>query len=150
MEEHWTEAQYEAALAQLEALTDKVAIPVHSPIINKTLTNSPTQLTALRTTIPAITSPLTRPAITKPAAFAGLKKAAIGAVTGVQDLRREWESDGMQALLKRTKESYEKDGDLKLAKEVPAWGWLKERDGEDGEEVKGQQQEVKKEDGVGG
>ncbi|KAH0161291.1 hypothetical protein KCU67_g6391, partial [Aureobasidium melanogenum] len=103
MEEPWTEAQYEAALARLEALTDK--------------------LTALRTTIPNIISPLTRPATTKPTAFAGLKKAAIGAVTGVQDLRREWESDGMQDMLKRTKESYEKDPNLGPAAEVPAWGW---------------------------
>ncbi|KAG9685607.1 hypothetical protein KCU95_g12218, partial [Aureobasidium melanogenum] len=102
MEEPWTEAQYEAALAQLEALTDK--------------------LTALRTTIPNMISPLTRPATIKPAAFAGLKKAAIGAVTGVQDLRREWESDGMQDMLKRTKESYEKDPNLKPAAEVQPGG----------------------------
>ncbi|KAI4724713.1 hypothetical protein E4T49_07556 [Aureobasidium sp. EXF-10728] len=129
MEEQWTEAQYEAALAQLEALADK--------------------LTALRTTIPAIISPLTRPATTKPAAFAGLKKAAIGAVTGVQDLRREWESDGMQELLKRAKESYEKDEQLGPAREVPAWGWVKEN-GEDDGQMQGQQREVKKEDGVGG
>ncbi|CAD0114358.1 unnamed protein product [Aureobasidium uvarum] len=150
MEEQWTEAQYEAALAQLEALTDKVAIPIQSLITNKTLTNNTPQLTALRTTIPAIISPLTRSATTKLAAFAGLKKAAVGAVTGVQDLRREWESDGMQDLLKRTKESYEKDADLGPAKEVPAWGWIKEGDGIDGGEVKEQQREVKKEDGVGG
>ncbi|KAI4739992.1 hypothetical protein E4T50_09550 [Aureobasidium sp. EXF-12298] len=120
MEDQWTEAQYEAALAQLEALTDK--------------------LTALRTTIPSIISPLTRPATSKPAAFAGLKKAAIGAVTGVQDLRREWESDGVQELLKKSKTSYEKDGDLKAAAEVPAWGWTKEEDKKD--EGQGQQAEV--------
>ncbi|KAG9517645.1 hypothetical protein KCU99_g4906, partial [Aureobasidium melanogenum] len=131
MEEPWTEAQYEAALAQLEALTDK--------------------LTALRTTIPNIISPLTRPATTKPAAFAGLKKAAIGAVTGVQDLRREWESDGMQDMLKRTKESYEKDANLGPAAEVPAWGWVKEgEEKEDDGKLQGQQVEVKKEDGVAG
>ncbi|KAK6003507.1 hypothetical protein QM012_009278 [Aureobasidium pullulans] len=130
MEEPWTEAQYEAALAQLEALTDK--------------------LTALRTTIPNIISPLTRPATTKPAAFAGLKKAAIGAVTGVQDLRREWESDGLQDILKRTKESYEKDSNLGPAAEVPAWGWVKEGDEKDDGQMEGQRPEVKKEDGVAG
>ncbi|KAG9635446.1 hypothetical protein KCU95_g17592, partial [Aureobasidium melanogenum] len=131
MEEPWTEAQYEAALAQLEALTDK--------------------LTALRTTIPNIIAPLTRPATTKPAAFAGLKKAAIGAVTGVQHLRREWESDWMQDMLKRTKESYEKDANLGPAAEVPAWGWVKEGEvKKDDGKLQGQQPDVKKEDGVAG
>ncbi|THX18163.1 hypothetical protein D6D13_00488 [Aureobasidium pullulans] len=131
MAEAWTEADYEAALAKLEALTDKV--------------------TALRTTIPGLISPLTRPATTKSAAFVGLKKAAIGAVTGVQDLRKEWESNDMQDLLKRTKESYGKDSDLAPAAEVSAWGWTKE----DEEKSQRQQQqqpdkEVKTEDGVAG
>lgn len=112
-------------------------------------------MTVLRTTIPSIISPLTRPATTKPAAFAGLKKAAIGAVTGVQDLRREWESDGVQDLLKRSQASYEKDGDLKLAAEVPAWGWMKEEEGtqkeeHDQEQDQGQQAKVVKEEKVGG
>jgi hypothetical protein len=111
-------------------------------------TDDPIQLTALRTTIPSIISPLTRPATTKPAAFAGLKKAAVGAVTGVQDLRREWESDGVQDLLKRSKTSYEKNGDLGLAAEVPAWGWVKE-DGKK-EEDQGRPSEVVKEEKVGG
>ncbi|KAI5239111.1 hypothetical protein E4T42_08775 [Aureobasidium subglaciale] len=123
MEQQWTEEQYEAALAKLEALTD--------------------QLTALRTTIPAIISPLTRPATSKPAAFAGLKKAATGAVIGVQDLKREWLSDGVQEILKRGRESYEKDGDLGKAAEVPVWGWVKEKDEEE-------QGEVKKESDVAG
>jgi hypothetical protein len=112
-------------------------------------------LTALRTTIPSIISPLTRPATTKPAAFAGLKKAAIGAVTGVQDLRREWESDGVQDLLKRSQASYEKDGDLKLAAEVQAWGWIKEEEGkqegkQEEDQEQGQQAKVVKEEKVGG
>ncbi|KAI5201194.1 hypothetical protein E4T39_05333 [Aureobasidium subglaciale] len=124
MEQQWTEEQYEAALAKLETLAD--------------------QVTALRTTIPAIISPLTRPATTKPAAFAGLKKAATGAVIGVQDLRREWLSDGVQEVLKRGRESYEKDGDLGAAAELPVWGWVEEK-GEQGE-----QGDVKKEDGVAG
>ncbi|KAI5269478.1 hypothetical protein E4T47_07059 [Aureobasidium subglaciale] len=123
MEQQWTEEQYEAALAKLELLTD--------------------QVTALRTTIPAIISPLTRPATSKPAAFAGLKKAATGAVIGVQDLRREWLSDGVQEILKRGRESYEKDGDLEKASEVPVWGWVKEKD-------EGEQGEVKKENDVAG
>jgi hypothetical protein len=147
MEDQWTEAQYEAALAQLEALTDKVPTQsLHSPTTNNT--DDPTQLTALRTTIPSIVSPLTRPSTTKPAAFAGLKKAAVGAVTGVQDLRREWESDGVQDLLKRSKTSYEKNGDLGPAAEVPAWGWVIEGDHQ--EEGQGQQSEVVKEEKVGG
>jgi hypothetical protein len=109
-------------------------------------------LTALRTTIPSIISPLIRPATTKPAAFAGLKKAAIGAVTGVQDLRREWESDGVQNLLKRSQASYEKDGDLKLAAEVPAWGWVKEEEKQEEEQDQGQEEQAKvvKEEKVGG
>ncbi|KAI4758292.1 hypothetical protein E4T52_09528 [Aureobasidium sp. EXF-3400] len=130
MEDQWTEAQYEAALAQLEALTDK--------------------LTALRTTIPSIISPLTRPATSKPAAFAGLKKAAIGAVTGVQDLRREWESDGVQQLFKKSQTSYEKDGNLKAAAEIPAWGWVKDEDKKDEDQDPGQQSKVVKEEGSGG
>jgi hypothetical protein len=117
-----------------------------SPTANNT--DDPTQLTALRTTIPSIVSPLTRPATTKPAAFAGLKKAAVGAVTGVQDLRREWESDGVQDLLKRSKTSYEKNTDLGLAAEVPAWGWVEEGDKQ--EEGQGQRSEVVKEEKVGG
>ena len=71
-----------------------------------------------------------RPATTKSAAFGGLKKAAIGAVTDVRDLRSEWESDGTQKLLSRTKESFERDGDLTRAAEVQAWGWKKEGEGE--------------------
>jgi hypothetical protein len=155
MEDQWTEAQYEAALAQLEALTDKVTFP--STYSSQNNTDTPTQLTALRTTIPSIISPLTRPATTKTAAFTGLKKAAIGAVTGVQDLKREWESDGVQDLLKRSQTSYEKDGDLKLAAKIPAWGWMKEEEGKQ-EEERGQEQEqeqeqqaeVVKEEKVGG
>jgi hypothetical protein len=147
MEDQWTEAQYEAALAQLEALTDKVPILFLLPLIANN-TDDPTQLTALRTTIPSIISPLTRPSTTKPAAFAGLKKAAVGAVTGVQDLRKEWESDGVQDLLKRSKTSYDKNTDLGLAVEVPAWGWVKEGDKQ--EENQGQQSEVVKEEKVGG
>ncbi|THY88239.1 hypothetical protein D6C95_07124 [Aureobasidium pullulans] len=132
MAEAWTEADYEAALAKLETLTDKV--------------------TALRTTIPGLISPLTRPATTKSAAFVGLKKAAIGAVTGVQDLRKEWESNDMQDLFKRTKESYGKDSDLAPAAEVSPWGWTKE-DEEKSQQQQQQQQpdkEVKTEDGVAG
>ena len=82
-----------------------------------------------------------------------MKKAAIGAVTGVQDLRREWESEGVQDLLKRSQASYEKDGDLKLAAEVPAWGWMKEAEGKEEakqEEDQGQETEVVKEEKVGG
>lgn len=58
----------------------------------------------------------------------------------------------MHDLLKRTKESYEKDGNLRLAAEVPAWGWVKEGEGEEKEDGKmqGRQVEVKKEDGVAG
>jgi hypothetical protein len=125
-------------------------LSLHPLITNTTLTLQ-TQLTALRTTIPSIISPLTRPATTKPAAFAGLKKAAIGAVTGVQDLRREWESDGVQDLLKTSQASYEKNGDLKLAAEVPAWGWVKEEEGKQEEDLEqGQQAKIVKEEKVGG
>jgi hypothetical protein len=90
-----------------------------------------------------------RPATTKPAAFAGLKKAAVGAVTNVQDLRREWESDGVQDLLKRSQTSYERNGDLKLAAEVPAWGWTKEDEGKP-EGNQEQQANGVKEEKVGG
>jgi hypothetical protein len=121
--------------------------PIPPPLIANN-TDDPIQLTALRTTIPSIVSPLTRPATTKPAAFAGLKKAAVGAVTGVQDLRREWESDGVQDLLKRSKTSYEKNTGLGLAAEVPAWGWVEEGDKQ--EKGQGQQSEVVKEEKVGG
>jgi hypothetical protein len=76
-----------------------------------------------------------------------LKKAAVCAVTGVQDLRREWESDGVQVLLKRSKMSYEKNADLGPAAEVPAWGWVKEGDKQ--EEGQGQQSEAVKEEKVG-
>jgi len=109
-----------------------------------------TQLTALRTTIPSIVSPLTRPATSKPAAFAGLKKAAIGAVTGVRDLRTEWESNGVQGLLKRSQTSYEKDGNLGPAAEVPAWGWVKEEEEGKKEEGQGQRVEAVKEEGSAG
>lgn len=104
----------------------------------------------MRTTIPSIVSPLTRPATSKPAAFAGLKKAAIGAVTGVRDLRTEWESNGVQELLKRSQSSYEKDGNLGPAAEVPAWGWVKEEEEGKKEDGQGQQAEVVKEEGSGG
>lgn len=109
-----------------------------------------TQLTALRTTIPSIVSPLTRPATSKSAAFAGLKKAAVGAVTGVRDLKSEWESDGVQDLLKRSQTSFEKDADLEAAAEVPVWGWVKEEEEEKKEDGQGQQVEVVKEEGSGG
>jgi hypothetical protein len=57
----------------------------------------------------------------------------------------------MQDMLKRTKESYEKDANLGPAAEVPAWGWVKEGEekADDGK-LQGQQVEVKKEDGVAG
>jgi hypothetical protein len=107
-------------------------------------------LTALRTTIPSIISPLTRPATSKTAAFAGLKKAAIGAVTGVQDLRREWESDGVQQLLKKSQTSYEKDGNLKAAAEIPAWGWVKEEEKKDEGQEQQAEAEAVKQEGSGG
>lgn len=116
----------------------------------QTNTDDATQLTALRTTIPSIVAPLTRPATSKPAAFAGLKKAAIGAVTGVRDLRTEWESNGVQDLLKRSQASYEKDGNLGPAAEVPAWGWVKEEEEGKKEEGQGQQVESVKEEGSAG
>ncbi|KAH0286027.1 hypothetical protein M436DRAFT_66757 [Aureobasidium namibiae CBS 147.97] len=147
MEDQWTEAEYEAALAKLEALTDKVRRAIHVLHPSTTSrTDDPTQLTALRTTIPSIVSPLTRPATSKPAAFAGLKKAAIGAVTGVRDLRTEWESNGVQDLLKRSQASYEKDGNLGPAVEVPAWGWVKEEEEGKKEDGQGQQADVVKEE----
>lgn len=56
----------------------------------------------------------------------------------------------MQDLLKRTQTSYEKDGDLKAAAEVPAWGWIKEEEEGKKEDGQGQQAEVVKEEGNGG
>lgn len=57
----------------------------------------------------------------------------------------------MQDMLKRTKESYEKDPSLGPATEVPAWGWVKEgEEKKDDADLKEQQVEVKKEDGVAG
>mgnify|MGYP000965543246 CR=1 FL=1 len=147
MADQWTEAKYEAALAQLEALTDKVPV---RPLLGSSQPRLTIQmqLTALRTTIPSIISPLTRPTTSKPAAFAGLKKSAIGAVSGVQDLRKEWESDDTQDLLKRSKISYDKDSNLEPAAEVPAWGWVKEDEMK--EESQGQhEKDVKKEESVG-
>lgn len=57
----------------------------------------------------------------------------------------------MQDMLKKSKESYEKDPNLGPAADVPAWGWVKEGEEkkEDGQ-PQGQQPEVKKEDGVAG
>ena len=57
----------------------------------------------------------------------------------------------MQDMLKKTKESYEKDPNLGPAADVPAWGWVKEGEEkkEDGQ-PQGQQTGVKKEDGVAG
>lgn len=58
----------------------------------------------------------------------------------------------MQQLLKKSKMSYEKDGDLKAAAEVPAWGWVKEEDkkDEDQDQDQGQQSRAVKQEGSGG
>lgn len=143
--EQWDEAQYAAALARLEELSDRVNIILFPPHFQSlksiTNTNFSLQVTALRTAIPSLIAPLTRPATTRSAAFGGLKKAAIGAVTDVRDLRSEWESHETQRLLSKTKESYERDGDLTRAAEVEAWGWRKEGEGE----MKEEEVRVKKE-----
>lgn len=54
----------------------------------------------------------------------------------------------MQQLLKKSQTSYEKDGDLKAAAEIPAWGWVKEEEKKD--EDQGQQEKVVKEEVSGG
>lgn len=56
----------------------------------------------------------------------------------------------MQDLLKRSQASNEKDGNLKGAAEVPAWGWMKEEEEGKKEEGQAQQAETFKEEESGG
>ncbi|GAB7350596.1 hypothetical protein MBLNU459_g1165t1 [Dothideomycetes sp. NU459] len=99
----WTEEQYEASLAHLEALQD--------------------QLMALRTTIPSLYGPLIRPNTTKSEAFGVLKKAAVAAVADVKDFRSQWQSQQTQQILARAKESDARDHDLSAGQDIPIYGW---------------------------
>jgi len=95
--------QHEAALAHLETLQD--------------------QLTALRTTLPSLLTPLTRPNTTKTEAFNGLKKAAVRAVSDVEAFRTRWETPQTQRILEQARESRERDGLLRAGDKVPVYGW---------------------------
>lgn len=80
----------------------------------------------MRVTIPAIVAPLSRRGRDKAQLFAEIKTAAVQSVQDVGTLRETWNSEQTKDLVARSKESFEKDGDLSKAAEVPRYGWIQE------------------------
>lgn len=96
--------------------------------LQKSLTSA--QLDSLRATIPSIVSPLTRAVGDKALLSHEIRKAAIQANSGLEAFRAQWTSAETRDLLKKGKESLQKDADLSKAADVSRWGWRVEEDNE--------------------
>lgn len=88
------------------------------------------QLDSLRATIPSIVSPLTRSVGDKALLSGEIRKAAIHSNSGLEAFRAQWTSAETRDLLKKGKESLQKDADLSKAADVSRWGWRVEEDNE--------------------
>ncbi|KAF2718804.1 hypothetical protein K431DRAFT_203480, partial [Polychaeton citri CBS 116435] len=102
-ESEWESEQYQAALAHLESLQDKID--------------------HLRGTLLSLVAPLIQPQQSRVHMFAEIKKAAIASTTDLKTFSDSWHSEQTQQLFTRAKESVGKDGDLSRAADVPVYGW---------------------------
>lgn len=55
-----------------------------------------------------------------------MKTAAVQAVDEVQALRNNWNSEKTQALISKSRESFQKDGDLSKAADISRYGWAED------------------------
>lgn len=55
-----------------------------------------------------------------------MKTAAVQAVDEVQALRNNWNSEKTQALIIKSRESFQKDGDLSKAADISRYGWAED------------------------
>ena len=77
----------------------------------------------MRATIPSLVAPLLNPDASRPRMFAEIKKSAVQTTDDLRSFRESWTSAQTQQSLVRSKESWEKDGDLRKAEEVARYGW---------------------------
>lgn len=81
------------------------------------------QLDGLRSTIPSLVAPLVRPNAGKAQMFAEVKKSALQSTGDLKAFQESWASEQTQQLLARSKESLQKDHDLRKANDVARYGW---------------------------
>jgi hypothetical protein len=82
----------------------------------------------LRSSISSIVSPLTQRGIDKVQQYAQIRNAAVGSTTDLKAFKEDWNSEQTQALLQKSRDSLQKDGDLSKAATVPVWGWGEDRE----------------------